>query len=333
MLKTNILTLLAIAFSITSSLAQFTDVINSNRPGQSMAAFSVGKTVIQSEMGVNYSKEKYEENPESPYKGVNWTADLTLRYGVFFEQFELIANFEYQNERITSPFFDRHDTGLKRTTIGAKYLLYDPDRDYEQKPNLYSWKANHKFNWRQFIPAVAFYGGANFNLAPDKFRRPEIPKEDGFTLKGMILTQNQFGRYTFLTNIIVDKFPSQRNSLDYVLTMTRGFNSRVSGFVEIQGYNNVYYTDHFFRTGAAYLLKQNLQIDASVSSNFQNAPNIFVAGVGASWRFDANYSEVMLRVAKEDKRSKLDKKSDKIKDKKKEKEKKRIDAVDGDKAK
>jgi hypothetical protein len=268
-----------------------------------MAAFSVGKTVIQSEMGVNYSKEKYEENPESPYKGVNWTADLTLRYGVFFEQFELIANFEYQNERITSPFFDRHDTGLKRTTIGAKYLIYDPDRDYEPKPNLYSWKANHKFNWRQFIPAVAFYGGANFNLARNKFRRPEIPKEDGLTLKGMILTQNQFGRYTFLTNIIIDKFPSQRYSLDYVLTMTRGFNSRVSGFVEIQGYNNVYYTDHFFRTGAAYLLKQNLQIDASVSSNFQNSPSIFVAGVGASWRFDANYSEVMLRVPKEDKRS------------------------------
>ena len=285
MFKTKILTLLAAVFSITSGLAQFTDVINSNRPGQSMAAFSVGKTVIQSEMGVNYSKERYDETfLENGYEAVNWTADLTLRYGVFIEQFEILANFEYQNERITSPDFDRHDTGLKRTTIGAKYLVYDPDRDYEKKPNLYSWKANHKFNWRQFIPAIAFYGGANFNLAPDKFRRPEVPKEEGFTLKGMILTQNQFGRYTFLTNIIVDKFPSERNSLDYVLTMTRGFNSRVSGFIEIQGYNNEYYKDHFFRIGAAYLLKQNLQIDASVSSNFQDEPNIFVAGVGVSWQ-------------------------------------------------
>ncbi len=295
-----------------------------------MSAFSVGKTVIQTEMGINYNEES---DDGADYKGQIWQSDLTLRYGVLFEQLEVLANLEYLNETLSSPFFDTKESGLREVTLGAKYLLYDPDRDYEKKPNLYSWKANHQFNWRQFIPAVALYGGVNFNLARDKFRRLDIPKDNGFTLKGMVLTQNQFGRYTFLTNFIIDRFPSETMSFDYVLTMTRGFNSRVSGFVEIQGLNNRYYKDHFFRFGAAYLLRQNLQVDASINRNFQGESNIFGGGIGVSWRFDANYEDVMLRIPKEDKRSKLDKKSDKIKDKKKEKSKKRLDAVEGDKAK
>jgi hypothetical protein len=295
-----------------------------------MSAFSVGKTVIQAEMGVNYNKET---NAAAQYDGQILASDLTLRYGVLYEQLELIGNIEYLNETRTFPSIDIHETGINRATIGAKYLVYDPERDYEKKPNLYSWKANHQFNWRQFIPAVALYGGAHLNLARDKFLRSGIPKDNAFTLKGMILTQNQFGRYTFLTNIILDRFPSETMSFDYVLTMTRGFNSRLSGFIEIQGFNNLYYKDHYFRTGAAYLVRQNLQVDASIGSNFQGAPNIVFGGIGASWRFDANYQDVMLRIPKEDKRSKLDKKSDKLKDKKKEKENKRIDAVEGDKAK
>ena len=36
--------------------AQYTDVINSNRPGESMSAFSVGKTVFQSEFGISRFK-------------------------------------------------------------------------------------------------------------------------------------------------------------------------------------------------------------------------------------------------------------------------------------
>ncbi len=309
----------------TINYAQFTDVINSNRPGQSMSAFSVGKTVIQAELGLNRSIEKYDE---ADYKAAIWTSDLTLRYGILFEQLELIANFEYQNEKITAPLVDLREGGFKRALIGAKFLLYDPERNYEKKPNLYSWKANHKFNWRQFIPAVGLYGGINVNLAGEKFMRDGLPKEDDFSLKGMILTQNQFGRYTFLTNIILDKFPSQRNSIDYVLTMTRGFSDRWSGFIEIQGFNNEFYKDHYFRTGAAFLVKQNIQVDASIGSNFQDAPNLVFGGIGASWRFDDNYSEIMLRVPKEEKNDGSTKKQKKEKEKKEKDKKKRKDAIE-----
>lgn len=327
MFKIKPLLFLFFVFYSTNHFAQFTDVINSNRPGQSMSAFSVGKTVIQAELGVNHIQEEYED---ANYEAETWASDLTLRYGVFFEQFELIANFEYQNEWFTAPAIALHDTGFKKALLGAKFLLYDPVKNYEEKPNLYSWKANHKFSWRQFIPAVALYGGFNVNLAKEKFLRSvtNIPKEEDFSLKGMIITQNQFGKYTFLTNIILDKFPSQRNSIDYVVTMTRGFNSRVSGFLELQGFNNEFYKDHFFRTGAAYLVKQNIQVDASIGSNFQNAPNIVFGGVGVSWRFDANYQDVFLRIAKEEKNDGKTSKQKKDKEKKDKENKKRKDAVE-----
>lgn len=326
MFKIKSLAFILIAFYSTINYAQFTDVINSNRPGQSMAAFSVGKTVIQAELGVNRIQEEHDE---ADYKAETWASDLTLRYGVFFEQLELIANFEYQNEKLTAPLVDLQDSGFKKALLGAKFLLYDPERNYEKKPNLYSWKANHKFNWRQFIPAVGLYGGINVNLAGTKFQRgDDIPKEPDFSVKGMILTQNQFGRYTFLTNIILDKFPSQRNSIDYVLTMTRGFNSRWSGFLEIQGFNNQYYKDHYFRTGAAYLVKQNIQVDASIGSNFQNSPSIVFGGIGVSWRFDANYQEIMLRVPKEEKNDGKSKKEKKETEKKDKEKKKRKDEIE-----
>lgn len=325
MLKIKPFVSLFLLFCTSISFAQFTDVINSNRPGQSMAAFSVGKTVFQTELGINRIQEKYDD---ANYEAETWASDLTLRYGVFFEQLEAIATFDYANETYSTPTTDIHNTGFRRVLLGAKFLIYDPERNYDPKPNLYSWKANHKFNWRQFIPAVALYGGININTNKDKFLRKGQPKDEDFSTKGMILTQNQFGRYTFLTNIILDKFPSQRRSIDYVLTMTRGFNARLSGFVEIQGFNGEFYKDHYFRTGAAYLLWQNLQVDASIASNFQAEPNLVFGGIGVSWRFDDNYTEVMLRSPKEEKNDGKSKKQKKDEEKKKQENKKRKDAIE-----
>jgi outer membrane putative beta-barrel porin/alpha-amylase len=319
--------LFATAVLLVSPLAfaQFTDVINSNRPGKSMAAFSVGKTVIQAELGAFMFKEEHEL---TNYQASGFGGELAVRYGAFFEQLEFIAELQYQNENYTQVFIDQNHSGLKLATVGAKFLLYDPVKNYEQKPNLYSWNANHKFSWRQFIPAVGIYGGVNFHMSNDIFRRPLIPLEKKMSLRGMVLTQNQFGRFVFVTNIIVDKFPSNK-SIDYVITLTHGFNSRWSGFIEGQGYNGDYYSDVIFRGGAAFLVYENIQVDASIGTNLKNTPTIVNGGIGVSWRFDANYEDVYLRIPGEKKS-----KEEKTKDKKKEKNKKRLDAIEnGEKVK
>lgn len=306
--------------------AQFTDVINSNRPGESMAAFSVGKTVIQAELGFYGYKDEHEL---LNYEATGFGTDLSVRYGAFFEQLELSLDLQYQKENFTAALVDESRSGFKQMTFGAKYLVYDPTKKYvNRKPNLYSWNANNKFSWRQFIPAVGVFAGFNFDLSDGVFDRYFYAPDSKISPKVALITQNQLGRYVLVGNVIADKWGTNRESLDFIVTLTRGFNPRWSGFVECQGYTGDYYSDIIGRAGAAFLIQQNIQIDASVGTNFKNTPSTIIGGIGLSWRFDDNYEDVLIRLPGEEKDEKKDKK-----DKKKDKEKKRRDEVEGETAK
>jgi len=323
MLAKNRFLLLAFVLISTANYAQFTDVINSNRPGKSMAAFSVGKTIIQAELGFYGYKEEHDL---LNYEAIGGGTELSVRYGAFFEQLEFSLDMQYQMENFTAPLVDKNNSGFKQTTIGAKFLVYDPTKKYiNRKPNLYSYHANHKFSWRQFIPAVGVYAGLNLDLSDGVFDRAKFAPEAKASPKFALLTQNQLGRYVLVGNIIADKFGSNRESIDYIVTLTRGFNPRWSAFVECQGYTGDYYADVVARGGAAFLVKQNIQIDASIGTNFKTTPSLLIGGIGVSWRFDQNYEDVLIRLPKDEK----DKEKEK-KDKKKDKEKKRIDEVEGE---
>lgn len=312
--------LLSLSILISSSIgyAQFTDEVNSNRPGKSMMAFSVGKTVIQAESGLNYIKENHE-NLQYDAKGFN--ADLAIRWGFFKEELEIIGEFQYQNDSFNQLGYQTNRSGFKQMILGAKYLFYDPFKNYEEKPNLYSWKANHRFKWRQFIPALAGYAGCNFNLSDENLFNYAPPSviEPSFSPKAMIIAQNHFGTRTVLvTNIAYNKIGTEFASFDYILTLTRGINQNWSVFFENQGYNGKYYSDGVIRLGAAYLHEKNMQFDASLGTNIKSTPGIFYGGIGFTWRFTKNYKEV--KMDKPGTRSKMDKKMDKKADKKKRKD-------------
>lgn len=322
----NIKKLVLTAALFTSALiqAQYTDIINSNRPGKSISAFSVGKTVIQAEGGIYGIQEKHDL---LRYEANGFGTDLNLRYGAFFEQLEFDLDTQYQYDWYQAPLVNDTRGGLKQFTIGAKYLIYDPFVKLTDKPNLYSWVANHKFNWKDFIPAVAVYGGFNLQLGPNPFT---FDGDSRFSPKLMVITQNQFGKHwVFVTNIIADKIMTKYPSYGIIATMTRGFNMRWSGFFEFQGYKSDYYADTVFRLGAAYLVRENIQLDASISKNVKETPALLFGNVGVSWRFDSDYKMEYKRVdkKKDDKDKKKDKKS------KKDKGKKRKDQVELDKTK
>ena len=318
----NIKTFLVTGFLIisTSQYAQYTDIINSNRPGKSMSAFSVGKTVIQAEVGLYGIREKHDL---SRYEANGFGTELDLRYGAFFDQFEFTLNTQYQYDWYQAPLINDTRGGFKQVTVGAKYLVYDPFIK-QDKPNIYSWKANHKFNFKQFIPAVAVYAGLNFNLGDNPFT---FPTDRTLSPKVMVITQHHFGsKWVWVNNIIADKYMTDYPTLGIVSTMTRGFNMRWSGFLEFQGYKSDWYADTVFRLGAAYLVRENIQLDASFTKNVKDTPSLLLANVGMAWRFDSNYETNYKRV-KGEKKSKKDKKS------KAEKGKKRKDEVELEKTK
>ncbi len=282
--------LLILAFANQNVYSQYTDVINSNRPGESFGAFAVGKTIFQAEGGLSYINEKHEVS-DARING--FFADLDIRYGFWKEELEFIGEIQYQNDSYKVPSFaSERRSYLRTTTLGFKYLIYDPFKNYEEKVNVYSWKANQRFRWRQFLPAVAVYAGANFNFE----NNPYIPEDESLiSPKVMVALQNHFsGGWVFVTNLIANNITSDYRTLGGILTATKSFDARWSGFAEIQGYTSDYQKDFIFRGGAAYLLADDLQLDISIGKNIHETRNIIYGGIGASWRFTLNYEDVII---------------------------------------
>lgn len=295
--------------------SQYTDEINSNRPGETMSAFSVGKSVFQVETGLYKIKENHRL---LEYDGKGYGADLILRWGLFMEKLEIIANLEYQKETLTYPTGSIDRNGLRTTILGAKYLIYDPFKNYERKINVYSWKANQGFDLHQLIPAVSLFAGANFNFSDNPYY---FSKDGKISPKAVLILQNHLGdgSWVFVTNIIADYIKTEYPSYGYGITLTKGFNKNWSGFIENQGYMSDFYSDAIIRGGAAFLINKDMQVDASISTSLKNTPSILYGGFGFSWRYDANYKEVRISKDSGSSPDKAEKKAEKKAAKKAEK--------------
>ncbi|MFV8367316.1 transporter [Flavobacterium sp. XS1P27] len=317
MSKIKILLIAAISMLPSIHYGQHTDQINSNRPGETMSAYAVGKSVIQIETGVygikqNHSLLNYDAN--------GFGIDATLRWGLFMEKLELIADIQYQNETYTSLLNKTAIADFKQTVLGAKYLIYDPFKNYEKKVNIYSWKANRAFNWHQLIPAISGFVGVNYSAENNPYalsnRNPTVSRYPAqFSPKAMLITQNHFGdgRWVLVSNITADYIGTDFPSYGYAITLTRGFNNKWSGFVENQGLKSDLYADAIVRGGMAYLLNKDMQIDASISTSLKDTPSALYGGIGFSWRYDANYQEVRINIDNKDSDKKALKRAKKTK--------------------
>ncbi|WP_047546623.1 transporter [Psychroserpens sp. Hel_I_66] len=272
--------------SVQLTFAQYTEVINSNRPGVSKSAFSVGTNVAQLEVGPYIVKE---EHTPLKYDVSGFGVDFTARYGLLFEQLELNIEGTYQNDTFTDnrSIISSEDkrSNFKQFTIGAKYLVYDPYKNAEEeKPNLYSYHANRSFKWKSLIPAVAVYAGANFDTKNNPYTAPGI---EGFSPKIMVATQNNFsGGWVLVTNFIKDRIGTDYSDFTYILTLTHSFSPQWVIFAETQGIQSDFYADNLFRFGGAYLWSKDFQLDTAVTFNSKDTPSVFGVNFGMSYRFD-----------------------------------------------
>ena len=266
--------------------AQYTEMINTNRPGGSQGAFSVGTNVLQVETGFSYGKEKHELL-ETETNG--FAIDYSVRYGFWKERLEVSLMGEFQSNSVTdnrSAVAREYSlSNFKSNTLGAKYLIYDPYRKRDlQGPNLYSWKANNRTQWADLIPAISIYAGANFDFADNPFT-PEA--ESSISPKLVLSTQNNFiGGWVFVTNIIVDRVTTDFPTYGYIVTLTHATNRYFSVFLENQGLKSDFYADQLIRGGAAALINQNLQVDLSLTYSFKDTPSKFYGRAGLAYRFD-----------------------------------------------
>lgn len=273
-------------FFSTFAFSQYTEVINSNRPGVSKSAFSVGTNVAQLEVGPYIIKE---EHTPLNYEVSGFGVDFAVRYGLLFEELELNIEGIYQNDTFTDNRFtsnpENKRSNFRHLTVGAKYLVYDPYKNSEEdKPNLYSWNVNHKFKWNSLIPAIAVYAGANFDTEDNPFTAPGI---EGFSPKIMVATQNNFaGGWVLVLNLIKDRIGTDQSDFQYIVTLTHSFNPKWVVFGEAQGISSDFYADNLFRFGGAYLWGKDFQLDTAVTFNTKDTPSVFSVNFGVSYRFD-----------------------------------------------
>lgn len=273
-------------FISTNAFSQYTDVINSNRPGASRSAFSVGTNVLQFELGPFSVKE---EHTPLKYEVSGFGVDFATRYGLFFEELEVNIEGSYQNDTFTDnrsqTAIENPRSNFKYAAIGAKYLLYDPYKNSEdEKPNLLSWKANQGFKWKSLIPSVAIYAGAIFDAPNNQYTAANI---EGVSPKIMIATQNNFsGGWVFIMNLIKERIGTDQSDFSYILTLTHSFSPKWVVFAEAQGIQSDFYADNLFRFGGGYLWNKNFQLDTGLTFNTKDTPSVFNVNFGASYRFD-----------------------------------------------
>lgn len=266
--------------------AQYTETINTNNPGFSQGAFAVGKGVAQIEGNLFYRAEQHDlQRYERDFTGLS----MQLRYGAFMEQleFSFIGSFASVNQMDNRGFGDVPSSfsNFSRSTIGAKYLVFDPLKFFGEKQiNLLSWKANNRLNWRDFVPAVSIYAGANIDLSATNSLTP--PNDPSFSPRFELITQNNWGQWVFVTNFIVDRVTTDFPSYEWILTMTHSINGKWAVFGEYQGFKSDFYSDDLGRGGVAYLITKDWQVDASATLNFKDTPSIFQVNMGMSYRFD-----------------------------------------------
>ncbi len=314
--------LLCLPFTLA---AQYTEMINTNQPGGSQGAFSVGKNVLQFETGATIGKEKHSLlNTETDLLNI----DYSVRYGVWKEELEVSLMGSFQRTNIDYTLGSAPDntfSNFKSNTLGVKYLLYDPYRKRElEGPNLYSWKKNNRFQWEDLIPAISVYAGANFDFADN----PLLATPDSsISPKVVLSTQNNWvGGFVFVTNIFADRITTDFPTYGYIVTLTHATNRYFSVFIENQGFKSDFYSDQILRGGAAALINQDLHVDLSLSINFKDTPSLFYGRIGVAYRFDMHDSDEYIeekgksgreaRRAEKDK-NKADKKANRKKNKRK----------------
>lgn len=277
--------LLSFLLKVNLGYSQFTEIINSNRPGNSSGAFAVGKNILQFENGFYYTDEKHQL---LNYDVKGYGSDFRIRYGFLYDKLEMIISGVYQNDNFTdnryTPVNDIDRKNFKKFKIGAKYLIYDPKKGISEKPNVYSYFADKKFKWKNLIPAVSVYAGFNIDSKNNPFIRSDV---NGLSPSFAIYTQSNFTyRSVITTNLIMERIGSNQNDFEYIISLTHAFNENFIGFIETHGIKSDFYADNKLGFGIAYLLNDNLQLDFGTIFNFKETPTIFQMSLGVSYRLN-----------------------------------------------
>lgn len=281
-MKISKINLFLILFTIIffEGYSQYTEVINSNKPGFSESPYSVGTGVYQFESNLFLRNTNSTANLYIPK---SFGIDLLFRTSFLLEKLELNTQITYQRDEVfnTNLTVNNYNTsGLSRFTLAAKYLLYQPEYKDKSK-EVRSWKRKLAFDYRRLIPSVAIYAGLNTDFLSNIYKTGNIsPKV------GILLQQNLSNHFNIITNLFYDNIGTDFNEYSFIITSTYNYNQRWSWFLENQTRFQQNQNTTNFGAGLAYLFNKNLQINTSGRYLLENQTSGFFLSLGVSYRID-----------------------------------------------
>lgn len=261
-------------------LGQYTEIINSNRPGFSESSYSLGTGVYQIESALFYRNTSVNTIYTRPQ---NIGLDFFFRAGLFSEKLELNTHFIYQQDQIAfANIFHstRNKTLVRKFNVAAKYLIVQPTYRDKSK-EIRSWQRKFDYDYNRLKPAIAIYAGINTD-AVDSFYKvgKTTPKV------GLLLQQNFTQDFTLINNFYYDNIGTALKKYTYIVSSTRYFGSGISSFLEYKGDFYSFVHHHNIGTGLAYLYSRNLQFNASARVLIEGKTSGFFTSIGASYRID-----------------------------------------------
>jgi hypothetical protein len=269
------------------TFAQYTEIINSNRPGASESTYAVGTGVFQVENGIAYHKITLDSGKKDSYLNNL----LFLRQGFILDELEINFMFHFNEAAVSMDTIDKiHKGFIDSYGVGLKYLLYN-HQIVDNSKNIRSWKKRHAFNWSQFIPSVA--ATVRYIVHPKSTNLGFTSANKGGFSAGLLFQNQLRYNWNLLTNFNFDCIGRDDQRFFTTISSTYTFNNKWSVYLEnIQTYERIiqdsddHKIEHWNRNlGTAYLVHKNLQVDASAnwSSLYKNS---FGISAGISWRVD-----------------------------------------------
>ncbi|WP_116125758.1 transporter [Lewinella sp. IMCC34183] len=236
---------------------QYSETINSGRPGQSIGAVPVGRDIYQLETGLSINWIGEGGNQIADY-----AETTTIRVGVL-ERLEV--NVDVSGASVLAPADgpNHRDRGINNTEIGIRYQVF------EQR------------GWR---PALAVQGHLLLTAQDEDFRRPRTGSS--FTL----IADWEFSEALLVTaNLLRSYNGDGTQNTEYVTTLGMELSDRWSTYMEVYGALSETVTANY-DGGFAFLIADDVAADVSAGWQGQDGLNDYFLDFGISFRINGRRS-------------------------------------------
>lgn len=276
---TTTLLLLLVATNLAFSKKQ--ETIDSDRPGQSMSAHTVGKNVLQIQTGFDYTSHSNDPSYVPKYSFNVFGNETNIRYGLLdiLEINGSIGYRVYNTNYEDNSRADRNQHGAELLRFGTRVNIIDHDG---------------------LTPAVA----ASLELVVPY--ETDVYKFIDYGFRGFILIKQPITNELALTgNFGVYHTPQMYEFMPeyfyrYTLNTSYSFNDKLSAYVEIYGFINTEYSSNYgvvnndhidFDAGIGYLLNNDLLLDFSIGKDNSFGDGDWYVNAGVSFRFGGEIEE------------------------------------------